>query len=573
MKRISGMTGLAALLAVGLSACGGGGGSTPLPTDPEGGGPVFTPREVPADVSITAADCSAAKIGSAIDTALIGEPLGSITLAAPSWVAAAGATPAHCRVTGTMFPVDVAASTIQFAVVLPENWKHRAAQQGGGGMNGSVPGLNSYLQRGWAAYGSDSGHQGANMTWALVDEAVQNFGYMQLKKTHDAAWVLIERMYGSKPVYSYFFGNSQGGREALTAAQRYPQDYDGIYATVPVLSFSTLTLSRALQRIQEIRLENWVPPQKAIAIATEFIRQCDKLDGLADGIMNSYKACRDQFDARKNPRAWEYKRCPGGLVDPNPTDTTASACLTDGQIETLKFTYTPYQFATPLAYGTTHFGMYAPTTSPGAEGTLRPTRVQGQEGADAGAAVFSWTGGQLVMPALWRDANANPLSYVEGGLLNERRRVLSEWVDSTNPDLSGYYEKGGKLIVGVGTADMLAPNGAQLDYYEALHETMGKETLDRFARLYVYPHMGHGLSGTNYGVDGDGRTIPTMAIPNSYDQIGALTRWVETNETPGLTVDLTTGARSMPLCSYPKHPHYKGEGLPTDQSTSYECRD
>lgn len=151
-------------------------------------------------------------------------------------------------------------------------------------MRGGVP----LIQQGFATYGSDSGHQtggsaggapgrggrgpqdpaagrgpeggrGPDGTigrggptgsmppqnpaandWALNQEAMANLGYMQLKKTHDAAMVVMERIYGERPRFNYFFGNSQGGREALTVVQRYPADYDGVSAEVPIVSFSSV---------------------------------------------------------------------------------------------------------------------------------------------------------------------------------------------------------------------------------------------------------------------------------------------------------------------------------------------
>ena len=190
----------------------------------------------------------------------------------------------------------------------------------------------SLIQLGFATYGSDSGHQmsfgfgrgragapggappaGGGDDWALNDEAIKNLGYMQLKKTHDAAMVLIERIYGEKPRFNYFFGSSQGGREALTVAQRYPADYDGVAANVPIVSFSSLMLAPELIRIQEKPSANYVPPAKVNAIRGEFMRQCDKLDGLADGIINNYMACRAIFDRTQAPRnsnPWSAKRCP-----------------------------------------------------------------------------------------------------------------------------------------------------------------------------------------------------------------------------------------------------------------------
>ena len=164
---------------------------------------------------------------------------------------------------------------------------------------------------------------------------------MQMKKTHDAAMVIIERAYGARPRFNYYIGTSQGGREALTVAQRYPADYDGVAANVPIVSFSTLMLAPELIRIHEKPSANWVTPAKVNAIRGEFMRQCDSLDGLADGIINNYMACRAIFDVSqgaRNRHPWAAKRCANN-VDPNPGDTSADACLTDGQIATLEFTY------------------------------------------------------------------------------------------------------------------------------------------------------------------------------------------------------------------------------------------
>ena len=123
-----------------------------------------------------------------------------------------------------------------------------------------------------------------------------------MKKTHDAAMVIIERAYGERPRFNYYIGTSQGGREALTVAQRYPADYDGVAANVPIVGFSTLMLAPELIRIQEKPLANWVTPAKVNAIRGEFMRQCDTLDGLADGIINNYMACRAIFDVTQGAR-------------------------------------------------------------------------------------------------------------------------------------------------------------------------------------------------------------------------------------------------------------------------------
>jgi feruloyl esterase len=170
---------------------------------------------------------------------------------------------------------------------------------------------------------------------------------------------------------------------------------------------------------------------------------------------------------------------------------------------------------------------------------------------------------------LMKDTSANPLDYVEGGPLNRRREELSAWLDSANPDLTAFYRRGGKMIVAIGTNDTLASPGAQLDYYQALIEKMGRETIDAFARLYVFPQAGHGLGGMNYAVDGDGKPIPTAAIPNTYDRLGLLLDWVERGVAPSKSPTATSGAKSLPLCSYPAYPKFVSG--PVTDAASYTC--
>ncbi|HOB32926.1 MAG TPA: tannase/feruloyl esterase family alpha/beta hydrolase [Verrucomicrobiota bacterium] len=169
---------------------------------------------------------------------------------------------------------------------------------------------------------------------------------------------------------------------------------------------------------------------------------------------------------------------------------------------------------------------------------------------------------------LMQDLSANPLDYVEGGPLNKRRELLSEWLDSTNPDLSAFYRRGGKMIVTIGTDDTLASPGAQLDYFQSVIDKMGRDQVDAFARFYVLPQTGHGLSGRSASINGDGKEVTPFEIPNRFDRIALITAWVERNEPPGKTVIVTAGGRSLPMCSYPNYPRYKGG--PPESADSYE---
>lgn len=550
-------------------------------------------------VVITKSDIE--KAGTSIPSSAIGEPVSSVKLYPPRWIEANESAPAYAVVEGSVFPVDPNGWPINFRVLLPANWSRRSAQMGGGGMNGTITvreGRNPLLNKGFALYGSDSGHQAGGMggfggqqskplatgpatgdEWALNDEAIRNLGYMQMKKTHDAVMVIIKRIYGELPLYNYYIGSSQGGREGLMVAQRYPGDYNGVLANVPIVNFSTLMLAPELVRIQEKPLANWVTPAKVNAIRAEFLRQCDKLDGISDGIINNYLASRAIFNVSDGigpADPWAALRAPGG-IDPDPSDNSTSAKLTDGQVKTLEMIYSPYKFSTPLANDVTSFGMWLPSTSPDDFGMITNVRYKGQEGADENARVHTSLGVLGVNGFLMKDIKANPLDYVEGGPLNERRVEISEWLDATDPDLTAFYRQGGKMIVTIGTMDFVASSGAQIDYYQSVIDKMGRKKVDKFARLYVVPQAGHGLSGKSYKFNGDGKEVPVKNIPapDMNDQIELLIKWVEKGEAPQKTLIITPEGRISTkqegrghlVCSYPNYPECKGG--PTEMVSSY----
>ena len=245
-------------------------------------------------------------------------------------------------------------------------------------------------------------------------------------------------------------------------------------------------------------------------------------------------------------------------VDPDPSDKTASARLTDGQIETLKFIYSRYKFATPLANGVKSFGMWVPNTDPGGSGLIVDTRYRGQEGAAETAPIHSHLGVLGAQGSSMQNLQANPLDYVEGGPLTKRRLEISDWLDATNPDLSAFYRRGGKLIVTIGTNDTLASPGAQMDYFQSVIDKMGREQLDTFARFFVIPQTGHGLGGECYSINGAGKAVPVTPIPSQFDRRGLIEKWVEQNDAPAKTLVVTSNGRSLPLCSFPNYPKYVG---------------
>ncbi len=536
-------------------------------------------------IELTQAACTGTALAATIPAGAIGEPVSAVVLDSLDWVAASGNVAAHCSVSGRLQPVDESdtAQPIRFGVALPATWNRRSIQLGGGGMNGTVPRLTggvagfggpAALSEGYVTYGSDSGHA-SDPVWALNDEAIRNLGYAQMKKTHDVAMVLIERAYGERPAYNYYVGGSQGGREGLTVAQRYPEDYDGVLSTVPIVGFSSLMLAPTLTRIQERALANHVPPHKGRAMLAEFMRQCDGLDGRVDGVINNYVDCRALFnvnDARGDTDPWARLRCPDD-VDPDPLDASVNACLTSGQIETVNFVFSAYRSPIPLANGRETFGMWAPSTAVGGGGgpvggLFAAQRYRGQEGAADDAPVFSALGSIGVNGFIMQDLDANPLDY-DIARHGVRRAQISPWLDSTDPDLSAFSQHGGRLIVIVGTDDTIAPSGEQLDYYQSMLDAMGREAVNEFARLYVLPQTGHGLTGNSASIDGDGNEVQPSPIPSSIDRFALLRDWVEHGRAPGLSEAVTGASGSLPMCSYPDYPRYSG-GDP-EVAQSYTC--
>jgi feruloyl esterase len=175
-----------------------------------------------------------------------------------------------------------------------------------------------------------------------------------------------------------------------------------------------------------------------------------------------------------------------------------------------------------------------------------------------------------VLGFLFKDLDANELDYVEGGELNARRVEISEYLDATQPNLNGFRANGGKLMSFVGTHDSLASSGSQLDYYQSVLDRMGPPRVREFARFYVIPSTGHGLTGSNYQVNGLGEAIPVRPVPSGgIPRLDLLVNWVENSVAPPDDLVLSAGGRSMPLCEYPTYAHYDGGDL--NVADSYHC--
>jgi hypothetical protein len=265
----------------------------------------------------------------------------------------------YCKVLGRIKPVDQAAPDIGFQVNLPSTWNGKALQVGGGGCNGNIPNTlgaaphgvataPTPLAQGQATLAGDSGHQTPDAneaSFALNEEALANYAGQHVKKTRDAAAALVQQRYGSAVRRMYFMGGSTGGREALTAALRWPEAYDGVVSHYPTANFMGLRLwgSALARAIYPDNSAGWIPPAMVARIAAEALQDCDPLDGVVDGLVSHMTACRARSAA-----LLERLRCRNGETG-HPAH-----CLTPAQLGTIAVHHEGYRLALRAGQGPYH---------------------------------------------------------------------------------------------------------------------------------------------------------------------------------------------------------------------------
>jgi len=482
----------------------------------------------------------------------------------PPEIAIAPALPEHCEVVGAILPVDPKAPSIRFQVNLPTRWNGNSLQFGGGGFNGVLinglaltpsprPDLPAPLARGYVTYGTDSGHQNAPgvalQAFALNDEALANFAHASYKKVRDVAVELMKRRYGEGPRKLYFFGSSEGGREGITMAQRYPADFDGIFSRVPVVNWVALQTAGTRAGVAQFG-GGWLSPEATRVVHDAVIAACDASDGLKDGIISDYEGCLRSFDASK-------LRCGPGAI---------SGCLTEAQLKAVQMIQTPTPLGFALANGVRGYpswgrgGEAAPGTGPVGgwpswqSGDAPPTLPPGPASSRA------WLyGSGAIQYFIARDPNFDPRGF-EPAKFEARMREVSALMDSTNPDLTAFAAHGGKLVISVHMADYAQSPYAGIEYYKSVVTHLGQPLADSFLRLYVTPgadHMGIGA-------------------PSGVDMLTVVSDWVEHGHAPGDLVQVAQEARppfavtsARPMCRYPGYPRYRG-GDPT-KAGSFEC--
>lgn len=492
-------------------------------------------------------------------------PEGPFTPPTPPGAAAAQPrmVPERCEVRGTIRPTSD--SEITFGLWMPpaSRWNGKYRQEGNGGWAGSVryQTFIDPLTRGYAVAGTDDGHEGGGAAWAIGHpEKLIDFGWRAIHETAVQAKAIVRAYYGKAPSYNYFVGCSDGGREALMQAQRFPEEFDGIIAAAPANNWSRLFTSfvwnkQALTKTPDSR----IPPAKLPAIQKAALAACDHLDGVKNGLIEDPRACK--FD----PAVLTCKS-----VDSND-------CLTRPQVEALR-------------------QIYAGPKHPKTGEPIYPGLPMGTE------AVSGWT--------TWiirEDPTASTQAVYGDNYYGEAVFENPKWdyrtldfdrdlrfgeakvgvhLNSMSPDLRSFRASGGKLIQYHGWGDAAIAAPSSIDYYESVRAFMTKypdarsnasRPLEDFYRLFMVPGMGHCAGGTGPNRFGNGGpAAPGTASDPDRDVFAALERWVEKGTAPeqfigsGTVLDDPNKPMSHPICLYPKVAQYKGSGDIYD-AANYAC--
>ncbi|GAA2212497.1 tannase/feruloyl esterase family alpha/beta hydrolase [Nonomuraea monospora] len=430
-------------------------------------------------------------------------------------VVTTGAPAPYCDVRGTIAPADT------IVLRLPLNgWTQRYMQTGCGGLCG-----NASINYGQAATcppdtdgtvagaTTDMGHQGQNDgSWAAGNPQAQiDFAYRGVHVTSQAAKAIIAVFYGRPPAYSYFTGCSDGGREALMEAQRHPGDFDGIAAGAPANNMVVQnTFHHAWNVLTNIDGNGAyiLLAGKLPLIHNAVLAACDGRDGLRDGVLDDPRTC--DFD-------------PATLVCAAGQDP--ASCL-----------------------------------SPAEAGVVRRLHdgAVDERGRRLEPAVAHEWGSELAW-TLFVPAAQGQHTEVHRRVVLEHRAVLQlpVYLSAMDPDLDRFQRGGGKLLLWHGWNDQhIAPRGT-LAYYDALRETMGARTADRFARLYLFPGVAHCGGGEG---------------PNTFDVLTPVMAWVESGRQPGKIVASNASAgRTRPVYPYPQVARYDGTGS-TDDAANFVPR-
>ena len=460
--------------------------------------------------------------------------------------------PTFCRVAGTIKPS--ADSDIQFEVWLPEeaDWNSRYLGVGNGGFAGSISyaGTASAVKRGYATASTDTGHAtpGAfaiDGSWANGHpEKLIDYGHRAIHETTLVAKALIKAYYTKPLMRSYFSSCSNGGRQALMEAQRYPGDFDGIIAGAPANNFTHIAAEFVW--IAQALTAAYIPATKLPAIEAAVVKACDAADGVKDGVLDDPRKCK--FD-------------PGTMVCQGEE---SASCLTAGQAETLRKIYAGIRDAGghELLAG----------FEPGGE-----TAGWGLWILGAGltrSAQFGF-GAQMYAHMVYGNKDWDYKTFDLQRDTKVADQKIGHVLNAMDANLKPFVKRGGKLILYHGWCDAALPPRNTVEYYEAVRAKMGRKQADAFLRLYMLPGVQHCGGGPGPNHIGDFEKEPDA----TSNLLLALERWVESGVAPSNLTAVryknnraASGIeRSRPICAYPQVAKYKGSGS-TDEAGNFECK-
>ncbi len=438
-------------------------------------------------------------------------------------------------------------------------WNGKFEQVGNGGFAGNIAygSLELELSRGYATASTDDGHVGSvvDASWAVgYPEKVVDYGYRAVHETSVSAKKLIRAFYGTTPSYSYFNGCSNGGREALMEAQRFPQDFNGILVGAPANFFTHLMAGFVwTDRALLATPESYVPAGKLRALQSAALAACDASDGVTDGILEDPQNC--YFD----PSVLQCK----GQDRPD--------CLTAPQVQAIRKIYAGPRDPTT---GKLIFPGYEPGAE--ADSWNWPAWIIGKT---PGSNIQSIFGKQFFANMVFQDPSWDIRSFNLAADTAAADSKLGSIINSVNPDLRKFKARGGKLIQYHGWADSAIAPLDSVHYYQAVVEQMGglEHTRD-FYRLYMAPGMGH-CSGGPGPNSIRGFLHPESLPPGEQDDaLNALVKWVEQGTVPQKIIAAKFEdddpkkaiVETRPLCPYPQLAVYKGTGS-TKDAVNFVC--
>ncbi len=463
----------------------------------------------------------------------------------------------HCKVAG------VIGTETNFELLLPDNWNSKFAMGGGGGFVGFVVNtalMYGALQSGYATVGTDTGHQGhpLDASWALNNiERIVSFGHQAVHRTAVTAKAFTAAYYGEAISRSYFTGCSRGGGQALMEAQRYPEDFDGIVAGAPAYNWTHLGarntwINQAMYPDPNDLSLAVIGPDDSALIAEAIREQCDNLDGLEDGIYNDPLQC--DFEVAS-------LACDVGETD---------ACLTNQKIAAAKRIYDDLYIQGERIFPGFPVGGEA---SPGGwlkwlTGglSLQEDDADFQEGVVAATAedsapvtpTFHFAFGNGIMKYfVFHDPDWNYADYTFETFESDVAAVAPT-LNATNPGLSAFRERDGKLLMYTGWADMALSPLETIEYYENVLEHDASAAED--VRLIMMPGVDHCFGGVG---------------PPWVNYLDEIDKWVETGDAPEQMTAYWLNEQmqpdgSRPVCAYPNYVKYNGTGDSRDAS-NFSC--